>query len=399
MTRIACSWTLALILATFTASSAARADIELIAQGAIPGDRTDLSGLTDRLSDGTPHNALGGMGSAIAYTGKGDVYVLLADRGPKDGSTPYRCRVQTMKIVVTGKKLEATLQATTLLSDEKGNNFIGFQGALGKAGAGPLRLDPEGIRWSPHATFYVSDEYGPYIYEFNGQGKRVASLPVPRRFQVPAPNADPKLELELNKTGRVPNRGMEGLAITPDGRKLIGIMQSPLIQDGGRKGTNVRLLEIDLSTRGTREFLYELAGAHTGVSEIVAVNDQEYLVLERDGAKSDKAPFRKIFKISLAKASDISALETLPMAGVPNGVVPASKTEFFDFLDPRFGLAGPDMPVKIEGLAFGPDLPDGRHLLLATSDNDFQPKQPVRLFGFAVGRSDLPGYVPQRFGN
>ena len=29
------------------------------------------------------------------------------------------------------------------------------------------------------------------------------------------------------------NKGMEGLAITPDGKTLVGAMQSPLIQDGG----------------------------------------------------------------------------------------------------------------------------------------------------------------------
>ena len=35
-------------------------------------------------------------------------------------------------------------------------------------------------------------------------------------------------------------------------------------------------------------------------------------------------------------------------------------------------MVGADFPEKIEGLAFGPDLPDGRHLLLVTNDNDFE---------------------------
>ena len=53
--------------------------------------------------------------------------------------------------------------------------------------------------------------------------------------------------------------------------------------------------------------------------------------------------------------------------------------------------------AKFEGLAFGPDLPDGRRLLLVTADNDFLPDQPFRLYAFAVGRADLPGYRPQEF--
>jgi hypothetical protein len=272
---------------------------------------------------------------------------------------------------------------------------VGFQGALGKDGSTPLRLDPEGVRISPQGTLYISDEYGPFLYEFDMKGRRLASLPMPARFEVPNPQADPKQELERNKTGRVPNRGMEGLAITPDGSKLVGIMQSPLIQDGGRKGVNVRILEIDVASRKTREFLYVLDNFHTGASEILAVNNHEFLVLERDGGKS---AFRKIFKIDLAKASNISDLDTLPVTGVPKGVTPVTKAVFLDFLDPRFGLAGPDMPVKIEGLAFGPDLADGRHLLIASSDNDFDAKAPTRLIGFAVDRDDLPGYVPQKFG-
>ena len=384
--------------AALAATATARGEIELVAKGTISGDLRDLSGLRETLTDGTPHDRIGGIGSGIAYTGKDDLYLMVADRGPKDGTVPFRCRFQTMKIVLKGKTLEATLKATTLLSDEKGNPFVGFQGALGNRETGPRRLDPEGIRVSRSGTVYISDEYGPFIAEFNLEGKRISSFPVPARFLCPSPQVEAKLELEKNKTGRVPNRGMEGLAIVPDGSKLVASMQSPLIQDGGRKGTNVRILEIDIATRKTREFLYVLEGAHTGVSEIVAFNDHEFLVLERDGSsKTEKPPFRKIVKIDLAKATDISGHETLPLNGVPKGVTPAAKSAFIDLMDPRFGLAGPDMPVKIEGLAFGPDLADGRHLLLVTSDNDFNPKAPIQLYGFAFGDNDLPGYVAQRF--
>lgn len=382
---------------TATCAATARAEIQLVGRGAIPGDRTDLSGLNDRLEDGTPHNRLGSMGSAIAYTGRGDLYVLCADRGPKDGGNHYRCRFHTMQIVLKGKTLEATLEDTTLLTDEKGNHFVGFQGALGRPGEGSLRLDPEAVRVSPRGTLYVADEYGPFIYEFDARGKRLASLVVPDRFLVRHPQPNPIMELKVNQTGRVPNRGMEGLAITPDGRKLVGIMQSPLIQDGGRSGTNVRILEIDLPTGKTREFLYVLDSAQTGVSEIVAANEHEFLVLERTGGKDDGAPLRKIFRIDLAPATDITGLDRLPVTGVPKGLTPARKSLFLDLLDPRFGLAGPNMPVKIEGLAFGPDLGDGRHSLLVTSDNDFNAHEPTHLYLFAIDRNDLSGYVRQQF--
>ena len=39
----------------------------------------------------------------------------------------------------------------------------------------------------------------------------------------------------FNTTGRQANRGMEGLAITPNGRTLVGIMQNALLQDHGAR--------------------------------------------------------------------------------------------------------------------------------------------------------------------
>jgi hypothetical protein len=387
---------LAVVLGVGLAPAApARADIKLLARATIPADATDKSGLTDTLSDGTPHNRLGSCGSAIAYTGTGHHYVLLSDRGPKDGTTRYQCRFHLFDIRL-GKgntTLDVSLVDTKILKDESGRPFVGLSSAIDAAKlAQSLRLDPEGARVGPAGTLFVSDEYGPFLYEFDRAGRRRRAFPVPARFLAARPHGDPKTELTLNRQGRLPNRGMEGLAVSPDGRKLYGCMQSPLIQDGGRAGTNVRLLELDTRTNATREFLYPLESTHTGVSEILAVNDHEFLVLERTG-KSEQ-PVTRIYKIDIARASDISKQDSLPKTGIPAGVVPVAKTLFLDMLHPRFGLAGPKFPVKVEGLAFGPDLPDGRRLLLVSSDNDIA-GEPTHLFAFAIDPADLPNFKGQ----
>jgi hypothetical protein len=44
----------------FFAAAAAQSAPKLIGTGCIPGTATDLSGLTDTLEDGSPHNRLGG---------------------------------------------------------------------------------------------------------------------------------------------------------------------------------------------------------------------------------------------------------------------------------------------------------------------------------------------------
>jgi hypothetical protein len=400
--------TLAIALLLQTAS--ARATITFIGEGDIPGTATDQSGLTKVLEDGvTPGNQIGGLGSAISYTGSDSLYVATPDRGPANGTTTYVDRIYTIRLQVTKSKsgftITPTLLATRLMHD--GRSFLtGSAAAFDPTNSSDgLRFDPEGIRVDRCGEIaYVSDEYGPYIHRFDlDRGTRLGSLKLPNKFLIDFPSADGNVELAANISGRQSNRGMEGLAISPDGSKLYGLMQSALIQDGAldaslkRVGTNNRLVEIDLASGAIREFLYQLDNKSNGVNEILAVNDHEFLVIERDGNAGTAAAFKKIFHVDIAGASDIRAVEALPQTGTPADVTPVSKSPFLDLLDPTFGLAGPSFPEKIEGIAFGPDLPDGRHLLFVTNDNDFVPTQPNRFLAFAIDRSDLPGFVPQQF--
>src|SRR5262249_40578564 len=110
------------------------------------------------------------------------------------------------------------------------------------------------------------------------------------------------------------------------------------------------------------------------------------------GRGGAEAVTKKIFRINLKGATDISTIEVLPAEGVPPQVKVPRKTLFLDLLAPALGLAGPDFPEKVEGLTFGPDLADGRRLLIVAVDNDFNPEKPILLHAFAVDRADLPGF-------
>jgi hypothetical protein len=52
-------------------------------------------------------------------------------------------------------------------------------------------------------------------------------------------------------------------------------------------------------------------------------------------------------------------------------------------LDPDFNLS-PTIAEKIEGLSWGPDLPDGRHVLYVISDNDLNPSLATQIYAFAI---------------
>jgi hypothetical protein len=234
-------------------------------------------------------------------------------------------------------------------------------------------------------------------------------------------SAQGQVEIDNNPVGRVANKGMEGLAITPDGKKLVGIMQANLEQD--KKGS-VRIVTIDLSNRATHEYAYQLTDG-SGASEIVAVNNHQFLVDERDGTgrgdkplltdKASEAKVKKVYLIDLDGAQELNANDFGDLSGKA-----VSKVLFLDVVSmlnaPPVNMDKRLIPSKLEGLAFGQDVViDGvtKHTLYIGNDNDFlatiadplklsietsrgMVENPNQFFVFAFDDGDLPGFVPQQ---
>lgn len=378
--------------------------ITLIGKGVVSGSALDTSGLAGNIcQESAPANCVpkaifGGFGSDLTYTGHDNVFIAAPDRGPFDGLTdvPYLDRFYFLHITTDVgapfPNIRTVLLDTRFFKDQGGKSFVGAAGSFDN------RLDPEGIRVAPDGTFYVSDEYGPYIFQFNRQGHLLRRLELPAKFAIANPSADPNEELLGNTAGRQANRGMEGLAISPDGSTLFGIMQNALLQDHGlnpppstdRLGLNNRILKVDLATGETHEYVYvqDAINRGQGVCEILAINDHEFLVVERDNRSNlqspPQAPTRKtIYKIDLNGATDVSGIDSLPAGALPVAVTPVSKTLFINLLDADLNLAA-TIPEKIEGLSWGPDLPDGRHVLYVISDNDLNPTLATQIYAFAI---------------
>ncbi len=406
----------ALLAIAFLSPMPANAAITYLGKGILPYNATDFSGLTDVLPDGTPHNLLGGFGSAITYSGFGNRYYVTPDRGPGGGTVDYFDRFHEVDLQInntgSGFVIVPTLIQTKLLRTAAGANFTGLSSVFDTPYTtdGTRRFDPEGVVLDRSGTsIYISDEYGPYIRQFRlSDGTLVRTLALPAKFGIAAPNADGTLELPpANTSGRQSNRGMEGLAISPDGKKLFGIMQNALIQDGAlnaansRVGFNNRIVEFDLVNNTTKEYVYPLAAANLGVNEMLAVNDHQFIVIERDGrglGAGNTAQIKNLYLIDITGATDVSAITNLPTTGLPAGVTPVSKTLFINLLAAT-GIPAAQFPEKIEGLAFGPDLADGRHTLVVTNDNDFfgvsTPLVDNNFYVFAIDPTDLPTFQRQ----
>jgi hypothetical protein len=428
----------ALTFVLFVALSA-QAQFSLLAVGSLnrsrAGDQTDLSGLNYDLENGKPASILGGMGSAIAYAG-GSAFIALPDRGPNanpydsnlDDTSSYINRFHTVNFELSPKNgslgtvfsLDLSLRSTTLLWNSTpltygaGDNIAGsgvppgntssqyfftgrsdnFDGSKDSGNPDNARFDTEGIRLSNDGLkVYISDEYGPYVYEFDRlTGQRLRSLQFPACdtatfidcFFVPSLSSVGSNEISGNGYGRTANKGMEGLAITPDGTTLVGIMQNALIQDANQGQTKLlRIVTFDIATgTATHQYAYKLTTG-SGVSEILALNSQEFLVDERDGKGrgdtpvSSNAKVKQLFKISLANATDVSGMDGKTAANHAIG-----KTLFLDVVDllhNKNGIALDNIPAKIEGISFGPDVKQGKinvHTLWIANDNDFLPTVP-----------------------
>jgi hypothetical protein len=373
-------------------------EIQFLGKVDLPPGTIDKSGLTDVLRGNVPHNQLGGL-SALEYSGRDDVYYVLPDRGPGDGSARYRCRWQMIELKPPGagnSKGSARVVGTTLLTATDGKPLLGVSTAFDPHGPdGNHRFDPEGIRLGPSGSVFISDEYGPYIFEFDSIGHHIRALDVPARYSIAHPAASKEEEVSANKSGRVTNAGFESLAISRDGKRIYALIQLPLLQDSQRtkkgkvKGLNCRLLEIDIASgRATRELLYPLEREGNKTSEMLAIDDHRFLVIERDNQTGQNATFKKIMKIDITGASDISEIAALPHKKLPEGVKPVRKSTYIDLLDSRYGLAGPQLAEKQEGLAWGPTLADGRRLLWICVDNDFKPNASCQFYVFAVRQAD-----------
>jgi hypothetical protein len=426
--------------------------IDLIAIGKLSATATDFSGQSGTLENGVRGDLLGGVGSGLTWAG-GSTFLALPDRGPNatawnasvDDTSSYIPRFHTMTLALTPVvdnvnhlpyTLSPSLLGTTLLSSAQPLVYGGTVGGYpatpalntatrfyfsgrsdnfdaSKDSLNPLdaRFDPEGIRLARNGkTVFISDEYGPFIHQFDrATGVRGRSIALPAIFGIAhkfAHGAD-EYNPANNTSGRVTNKGMEGLAISPDGKTLFGFMQSPLLQDGGDGGRANRILKIDLASGAVNQYVYDnyladKAKAYNS-SEVLALNSHELLVLERDGkglGDDSKAVVKRIYKVDLTGAQDVSGLST-EAALLPYAV---PKTLFLDIFAKlkAAGIADTQIPAKLEGMTFGADVTVGgvvKHTLYIGNDNDFLATTPGGLsnpnqwFVFTFTADDLGGSV------
>lgn len=392
-----------------------------------------------RLSDGS-------------YTGR---ISTLPDRGPNDvgtvvGTMNYRNRINRFTIrfkpytgvtdlpQATGSQHQLTLipagglfltdaSGAPMTGMDPGSNVVVRNGvplpivASGEA-AGRISLDSEGLAYARDGSIYVSDEYAAAIYHFDATGRLTGVIPT-----VPAimPRTNGRIDFNSAKpgdSGRRNNQGLEALAITRDGNRLVTILQSATVQDSDGKAQQTRnvtrILVYDISEQPTPRqpighYVLELptytdAGdggppnRTAAQSEMVALSDHQFLVLARDGIgrgsteSPSKTPVVKsVLVIDTAGATNLAGtpyemgIEPVALKGqLVAGITPVHAAELIDMLNPvqlrHLGMnldTLPSTPTTLSekqeamGLlpALDPKAPNDYFLLIG-NDNDFEAK-------------------------
>ncbi|MEO1011361.1 MAG: esterase-like activity of phytase family protein [Bacteroidota bacterium] len=264
----------------------------------------------------------GGFGSAATAhpSNKGEFYAI-TDRGPNtdflDGKkfpvSEYTPRIGRFAVT---EDAEVVLLEEILLKDPYGNPISGIPNPEGKGATGEIPydiagnqipfddfgMDAEGLVALKDGTFWVSDEYGPHMVHYAADGRELERI---SPIGVNEGNGGRKIPAVYAK--RRANRGMEGLAVTPDERVLVGIMQSTMHNPESIRADITRIVTLDLYSGKTQQFLYRQENVNLSNSEIVALSNTKFLVVERDGNfAGSQAAQKQIYQIDLSGATDIS---------------------------------------------------------------------------------------------
>lgn len=383
------------------------------------------------LPDRGPNN-IGGL-TTTNYAARLNKFSLTLN--PYTGTTALASNVQQMQMTQSGGFLlkDATGQTFTGRDPQSGvvvRNGISYPTPpAGDPGFGKISFDAEAVTLLRDGSFYVGDEYGAMILYFDNTGKQLGAIQanpdlLPRVNGAINFNGTNDAPLIAGTTGRRSNQGMEGISVSPDGKRLFAVLQSAPLQDNPTnvavRRNNTRVLVYDIS--GTRtptapmaEYVLQLpvfnnsatgigaATATAAQSEVLALNNTQFLVLSRDGngrgtnGNANAIAFKSVLLVDLAGATNIAGTPysgTTPIstsaaangsgALVP-GIVPVQQVELVNMLNTaqlaKFGINTNTRPSvqhtlseKWEAMGLAPVLEENRphdFFLLIGNDNDF----------------------------
>ncbi|MFO0053661.1 MAG: esterase-like activity of phytase family protein, partial [Dolichospermum sp.] len=248
-------------------------------------------------------------------------------------------------------------------------------------------FDIESFVFDKDGTIWVGDEFGPYLLHFDATGKLLeAPIAVPNVRSPQNPGVSPTNPANLGA------RGLESTAINTSKTKLITALEGPVTGDSATNDI-LRIYEFDLTSKtfGTQyKYKLEKTSNSQSINDLTAINDNEYLVIEKDRLTGAAAEFKKIYKINLTQVDGDGFLIKQEVANLldiqdPNDLNGDGSTSF-------------KLPFQnVEAFTIV-----DKNTILVTNDNDFPfvagSRTPGQVDGTEVAllRLDTPLNIPRR---
>jgi glycerophosphoryl diester phosphodiesterase len=186
-------------------------------------------------------------------------------------------------------------------------------------------IDPESIQRDHHGDLWVGDEFGPWILHFDAEG-------VLQEAPIALPGVkSPSNPLPEGPVTTINSRGIEGMALSPNGRTLTVVVEGAVRTAAGVGDDPFtrRIYQYDTSG-GTPPALVGTYRVHAPdaataaqrfVSDVQALDGHRLLVMERDGGRGLMANFRSVYEIDLNQVDENGVVLTtrlLDLTDIPD---------------------------------------------------------------------------------
>lgn len=262
------------------------------------------------------------QGFSAALKNDDDSYMAMADNGfgTQDNSADFLLRIYKIKADFRTKTKgtgQVTVQSFIQLRDP--NKRISFEIVNGNTADRLLTgadFDPESMQRAADGTYWIGDEFGPYLLHFSAQGILLdAPIPLPNPLNSTQELRSPQNQFNkanINYVEPLVQRsgGFEGMAISPDGKYLYPLLEKPLVNDSMGK---LLISQFDLQKKAYTGLYYwfVLDGKATNIGDFQLFNDKEGIIIERDASQNNLGGYKKLIRVKFNEPKQAVAREDL----------------------------------------------------------------------------------------
>ncbi len=274
----------------------------------------------------------GFSGVQFPLEGEGDEFYFLSDNGfgSQANSTDYLLRIYEIDPDFVGfEDGDGSVEVGDFIQLADPNNLIPFEiqneDTTDRLLTG-ADFDIESFVIGNDGTFWIGDEFGPFILHFDSDGTLIeAPISTPDIVEIEG-------EIQLDGLVQSPQNpfledpdlaniggsdGFEGLGFSPDRSLLYPVLEGTV---AGDPEGSVRIYEFEVESSSFTDFIgfYQFDDPINAIGDITPINDDQFLIIERDNLQGDEAEFKQIFLIDITEIDENGFVSKEPLVDLLN---------------------------------------------------------------------------------